>query len=516
LCFLAACAPLVLAHARQLWLRPHYQFFPLLLIGAVVLAWSRLRSVPIVPDASLSGAALAGLTWALLAGAVLLDSSWLGMVATLIGLAAVIIGAGGRALFRQLLPAWALLWLAVPLPFEYDRTVVLFLQTLTTWCSSDLLDLFGVFHAVSGHVIEVSGRRLLVEQACGGVNSLLSVLACTLFFVFLVRRPPLRAALLVLSALAWVLAANVARVVLVVLLYARRGIDLTAGWRHDALGLFLFSLALGLIWSTDRLLAFLAGPVRSQPPADQEAPAEARSTPEPGMRWTWLSSWPFGVAFALLAAAWAALHGSAADPFAAPQRPLPVLGRVSAETMPGQVGDCRRTGFAEQARGSGSEFGENSRAWAYRVGPAEGVLSLDYPFPGWHDLTRCYTTQGWVIQEETVVSTPDAGHGETGYVRIRLTKPGYRSGYLLFCQFDGRGTVLEPRCSGTELTWHRQAAAVRRLWRTSNGTADPGGDDPPGPVYQLQLFVESYGPLSARDEKQAEALFRAAVREVRP
>jgi exosortase len=467
------------------------------------------------PDSFALGAALAVLTWILLAVAVLLDSSWLGTVAALLGLAAVCVGVGGLALFRRLWPAWALLWLAVPLPFEHDRTVVLFLQTLTTQQSSSLLDLFGVFHAVSGHLFEVGGRRLLVEQACGGINSLLSVLACTLFFVFYYQRPPVRTVLLVLTAVAWVLAANIARVVLVVLLYARWNTDLTAGWRHDALGLLLFTLALGLIWSTDRLLAFFAGPGPPQPPtAAVHGEQGAASAESPSPR-SWLNSWPWGVAFALLAVAWGVLHGSAAGSFTAAQPKLPALGRMSAETMPVQVGECRRTGFAERSRDTGSEFGENSRVWTYRVGSNESVLSLDYSFPGWHDLTRCYTTQGWVVQEETILAPDEADNGQVPLVQIRLTKPGYRAGYLLYCQFDGRGTILEPRRSGADLTFHRQASALRRVWEKRSNPADPGKDDPPGPIYQLQLFVESYAPLSPADEEQVRHLFQAAARELR-
>ena len=40
---LVAHLPLLLTHARALWLRPHYQFFPLVLLGAGILAWQRLR-----------------------------------------------------------------------------------------------------------------------------------------------------------------------------------------------------------------------------------------------------------------------------------------------------------------------------------------------------------------------------------------------------------------------------------------------------------------------------------------
>src|SRR5262249_15053610 len=156
--------------------------------------------------------------------------------------------------------AWLLLWLAVPPPLELDRDLILWLQGWTTRWSSAVLDALGVFHLTAGNVVEVDGQLLLVEGACSGVNSLVSVLACALFLMLLAERPPLRSLLLLAAAVGWVLAANVARVVGVAWLAARAGIDVSAGWRHEAFGLALFAVAVVLIVSTDGLLSFLLAP----------------------------------------------------------------------------------------------------------------------------------------------------------------------------------------------------------------------------------------------------------------
>ena len=39
-------APLLTLFLINLWGRPHYQFFPLALIGAAFLAWTRRKDVP--------------------------------------------------------------------------------------------------------------------------------------------------------------------------------------------------------------------------------------------------------------------------------------------------------------------------------------------------------------------------------------------------------------------------------------------------------------------------------------
>ena len=137
--------------------------------------------------------------------------------------AALLYAVGGARLFRAALPAWLLLWLIIPPPFELDRQLILWLQSLTTRWASAVLDFLGQYHVLAGNVVEIGGRRLFVEEACSGVNSLFSAAACTLFFVFLVRRPPLHAALLLAASVGWVLAANVVRVAGIAYVLARWG-----------------------------------------------------------------------------------------------------------------------------------------------------------------------------------------------------------------------------------------------------------------------------------------------------
>ncbi len=259
---LVAFAPLLQQHAINLWARPHYQFFPLALLGAGLLAWlyGRTASTPLSPGNS--GAALAGFTvaWALLAVAEVFFSPMLGAVAFVLLLAVVIYAAGGAALLRSLLPAWAFLWIAVPPPFGLDRQIVGALQTLNSHVSSAVLDTLGVLHLLDGNVVQISGRRLLVEEACSGVSSLVAILASALFLILWLRRPWSGALLLIASAIGWVLVCNVVRVVTIAYVFDRWALDLSAGRKHDLLGLGCFALAVLLIWSTDRLFLFLVPP----------------------------------------------------------------------------------------------------------------------------------------------------------------------------------------------------------------------------------------------------------------
>jgi exosortase len=509
---LLAHLPLLVVHARQIWLRPHYQFFPFVLLGAALLAFTRLRGFgPLTPPPARRSLPLLGFAWALLAAAELLYSSWLGAVSALLLLAAILFAVGGGRLLRQALPAWLLLWLAVPPPFELDRQLILSLQTLTAQWSSRVLDLLGVFHVMAGNVVEISGRRLLVEEACSGINSLFSILACTLFFVFWTRRPLVQSLLLLAAAVAWVLLANVTRVTLVTYASARWGIDLTAGRPHQALGLFLFACALGLLWSTDRLLQFLLAPGKTNtlPKTPGESMDQEKTADDTRRLPGGIAVWAVGAAYAALLTAHVALYGFGVRDEDTTVRSLPpALQALNTEVLPAQVASWERQDFQTVPRNPGSAFGEISQTWTYRCGQNLGVFSLDYPFPSWHDLTRCYTSQGWRIEEE-LVHPVIAGETDppVAHVEVRLTKPAYRSGYLLYCQVDQRGMVLEPRRGGTYLSVHRHRSALRRWWQVLHETPTLSQEDPPGPVFQLQLFVESYTPLTAADRDRARKLF---------
>jgi len=179
----------------------------------------------------------------------------------------------------------------------------------------------------------------------------------------------------------------------------------------------------------------------------------------------------------------------------------------TATSLPSEVGVWQRRSFHPEARRAGSAFGEQSRVWQYQGTRHAALFSLDYPFPSWHDLTRCYTGQGWRIEDQEIVPVD-----EESAVCVRLSKPAYRSGYLLFTLIDTTGRPLEPRLGGAYVALHRHGTTLEQVRQRLRGEA-PGPTE--GTAYQLQLFVESSTPLSLEEETEARALFARLVGEVR-
>jgi exosortase len=250
--------PILAIHGKALWARPHYHLFPLVIPGAVMLA---IRQKPrldrLHPGSEQLGIMLAALCWILLALSVLFVSPIGGAAAAIFTLGSVAYMLGGPELVRRLLPSGVILLLAIPLPQGVDTRVVSWLQMIVSRWSSATLDSLGIFHAMEGNVVEIGGQRLLVDQACSGINSLFTLAFGTLMYLFWERLSVIRGVLLLVSSLFWVIVGNMARIVAIVVLQTQGGIDASKGWAHWFLGLVTFGLMLGLVASTDRLLVFV-------------------------------------------------------------------------------------------------------------------------------------------------------------------------------------------------------------------------------------------------------------------
>jgi exosortase len=258
--------PLLVAFFVNLWAKEHYQFFPLALAGAGFLAWTRLEEVPrpLQAGARFVTAPIIGFSFLFLAAATVLWSPWLGAVSAMIGLAGAVWWVGGWRLLKAMIPAGLLLVLIIPPPFNLDTNLTLELRRLAVRWSSSVLDAIELPHSVTGNVIEIPGQRLLVEEACSGINSVLSTSAVCWFYCLWRRRHPLHLLVCAVMTIGFVLLGNVSRITLGAWLKFHYHLDILSGWRHETVGLILFASYLGLILSLDQLLVFLTEPSRGR------------------------------------------------------------------------------------------------------------------------------------------------------------------------------------------------------------------------------------------------------------
>lgn len=167
---------------------------------------------------------------------------------------AALAAAGGLVLYysgpRQLRAWWlpfALLAFAVPLPEVLLASLTLPLQLLASETAVTLLQLRHVPAEVAGNVILLPGHELFVAEACSGLRSISALLGMSLLIGGTgLRGPAARASLLVVAVPA-ALAANVLRVFATGYAVFLWGDGVAGGAAHEAVGVAVFLLALGMV-----------------------------------------------------------------------------------------------------------------------------------------------------------------------------------------------------------------------------------------------------------------------------
>jgi exosortase len=120
-----------------------------------------------------------------------------------------------------------------------------------------------------GIVIFIAQYRLLVEDACSGMNSLIGLVAVMLFYIYIIHRASLRyTALLGAAILPIAVLVNLVRVMALILLTYYAGDEVAQGFLHVTTGVVLFAAALALTLLLDKALhTFILEKRRPRPDA---------------------------------------------------------------------------------------------------------------------------------------------------------------------------------------------------------------------------------------------------------
>ena len=449
--------PLLAEFFFKLWSFKIHQFFPLALAGSGLLAWRGLREwdhghsgADPVEFPATSGRSLTILSLLLLTAATLLWSPWLAMISLLAGLAGAAFHRGGMALIRSVLPAWLMLLTLLPPPFRLEGRFALALQHWAVEGSSWVLTMLAVPNDRSGYIILIPGRRLLVEEACSGVNSILLMSAACVFLV-LWRRRSLRFFLLLYAVtVAGILGGNILRISLGGWMLFDFGFDLFVGTIHEMLGLILTLAYLALIVASDSLLL---GLTHRHPRFAALLGMRGVSTISSSHAEEGLASSPVslrcvaGRSSVIVASLLLVLGGlqyfEVWKRHDLREREAGIdLGRIAGETrfiLPDEIaGWTRITAESPLPVKTDYEQGVFSHIWRYERGELTATVSLDYPFLDYHDIRLCYVGSGWAIVD-TRVRKDSAGIPE---MVNSLGRDGI-TGDLLYSTVDQTGTWLD-------------------------------------------------------------------------
>jgi exosortase len=180
---------------------------------------------------------------------------WLQWASTYSALLAILYYEIGPARFARLWFPLVYLGFLIPPPYGVMLSLT---RSLKLWVSSaavDIMSLFGFQVGSTGTTLYIDQYELLVAAACSGMNSIVSLLAIGLFYIYLRHRSNWRYALaLAMLVIPIAIAANLIRVIMLLLITKYLGNDVAQGMLHEAAGLSMFVFALVLLIVVDGLL----------------------------------------------------------------------------------------------------------------------------------------------------------------------------------------------------------------------------------------------------------------------
>jgi exosortase len=174
-------------------------------------------------------------------------------VAVVGALGSIVLLLGGGAVLRKTWLPVLYLMFAVPIPQRYYVALTLPMRQMAATVAAALLNLTSsVQTSVNGVVIDVifQGQpvepSLNVAEACSGMRLLMAFVALGVAMAYVHARPIWQRLVLVVSTIPIALLCNIVRVTVTGFLYVFVNPDYTHGIYHDALGVAMLPLALGL------------------------------------------------------------------------------------------------------------------------------------------------------------------------------------------------------------------------------------------------------------------------------
>lgn len=257
---LAICLPAFMHLAQTSWETEENGHGPIILLVACWLIWSK-RHALVQPTPA------AGLGWKLLGWVTLVVSllafvvglsqgiDTLEVAALIPILASIVLLMRGWAALRALWFPLLFLLFMIPLPGMLVELITGALKQQVSGVAESLLYAVGYPIARVGVMLSIGQYKLLVADACSGLNSMFSLSALGLLYLYMMNyRSRLHVGLLLLAILPIAFVSNVIRVITLVLITYHFGDAAGQGFAHMAAGMVLFVIALLLLVGFDQLL----------------------------------------------------------------------------------------------------------------------------------------------------------------------------------------------------------------------------------------------------------------------
>lgn len=497
---LIAMSPLLLIQYQKLMNRPERQFFPILVAIALYFPIRYLMSAEGQADQPVTRTRL---RWTLgvfafsilcLIASAWFFSPWLAHFAALGLFLAWALGRCANLPWSTPAAWTGLLTVTLPLPFGRDEWLVNWLQRGSSTACGYALDALTIPHMRNANIIEIKGIQLFVEEACSGIGSLYALLAAAALLLLINRRSFLCSVLVILSVPVWAMMGNFLRLLTIALAQEYYQRDLSHGLDHELLGVTTFALAALGLWMTEWLLAGFMQPFPPASPEynfmfqtlnailcwperdplslieeqEDETPQEraARLAHEQAQRealeakvvrvglWQQRPVRLFTQLAGVLTLAFGVLPAIVVSREVSPDMLSFGLSEYSQEqlakmpqkdTLPPSLGEWKLLNFASETRSTASALGAHSLIWEFRKQEQRFLVSLDFPFRGYHPLEVCYGNSGWNVSNVGAIS--DKGESKWDWREIVMDNQFGSRGFVCYSlmteECEPFGNVIE-------------------------------------------------------------------------
>jgi exosortase len=239
--------------AEICWTNEDYSHGLLLPFIAAYLVWEKRGAIrqagrESTPPLSLWGVILLMLAaggYLVSAPSALVFPLWIAFFIALLGTNLLVFG-GATA--RVLLAPTLLLFMAKPLPDSIVPRLFWPLQVLAAKIGGYTLDLLQVPVHMVGNIIEIPGMKLMVEEACSGIRSLMALLTVAFIVITVLEMPRWAKGVIVALSLITAVFLNVVRVALTGVLAHFYDPSTATGFFHTFSGLIVFLVGLGVVY----------------------------------------------------------------------------------------------------------------------------------------------------------------------------------------------------------------------------------------------------------------------------
>lgn len=254
--------------ANTIWATDEQGHGPIILAVSAWLLYQKRHELT-----ALAPRPMPGLGWPLLLLALLVYAFGRSQDITMFAVGSQILVLVAMALLFKGVTALRLIWFPlffmifmVPLPEALVAVVTGPLKSAVSAVATSLLHTMGYPVGRTGVVMTVGPYQLLVADACAGLNSMFTLEALGMLYMNLMKYTSVtRNAMLALLLIPTAFAANIVRVMILVLVTYHFGDAAGQGFVHGFAGMVLFIVALVLMLVLDRILGLFLPPHPKEP-----------------------------------------------------------------------------------------------------------------------------------------------------------------------------------------------------------------------------------------------------------